>query len=394
MKILFFVALIFTLTACSQNQPEPIPEPKMEQIDTQHKAVYDEEHKSESKSEPKPEHKPESGHEPEPILEHEPVVTLLIEKNHVEIASHLNDVIFNARFLEIQTYEGSGQTVHPHVLFFDEKFMGFHYIMAITPYPYSNNAHENPSIFGSHDGVIWEVPDGVINPVVGIPIDIAYGGYYSDPFILRKDNILELWFRHTLGRSPEGQSIRRNSHNRIYRTVSTDLKNWSPLDIMLDCPDNLDAFMSPTVIHNGSKYRIWYANFNSQLFYIESDDFVSWSERVRVYADLGGLGIWHHEIRHTGEQYEALFTSADWGNNPQFRLFFAISDCGLDFGIGSEISVRCLSPALVEYTVHKCSFVKINGVYQMYFTVTCPRRTWRLFYFEIAEENLYRLFGS
>ena len=383
MKTIFFITiLLFALVSCSQRLPEPEEDEYIPFRTGFTRSLPVEITQPEIKAR-------ESEEEPE-----QQTTRLLIDKNHVKITSNLSDVVFNARFLEIPTYEGSGQTVHPHVLFFKEKFMGFHYIMVITPYPYANNAHENPSILGSQDGVIWEVPEGVTNPVVGFPFDVNYGGYYSDPFILLSGDTLELWFRHTLARNEKWQAIRRNSHNRIYRVVSNDLVNWSELDIALDCPENIDHFMSASIIKDGSMYRLWYTNFSSQLFYIESKDLINWSERIWVQADLGGLGIWHHEIRFTGERYEALLTSADWGNNPEFRLFHAVSYDGLDFGTGREISIRCISPALSELTVHKCSFVKIDRVYQMYITVFCNRNVWRLFYFEIAEENFYRLFRS
>jgi len=322
------------------------------------------------------------------------IVALLNKENQAKVFDHLDGVIFNAQFLDIPTYEGSGQIVHPQVIFFAEKFMGFHYIMVMTPYPFSNNAYENPSILGSQDGVIWEVPEGLINPVVGVPTDVMHGGYYSDPFILQNGNRLELWFRHTLAINDEGQRVQpRNSHNRIYRTVTWDLTDWTKLETILDCPNSINHFMSVAVMHNDSTYRLWYTNFNSQLFLINSTDLINWSERTQVKADLNGLGIWHHEIAFTGERYEALFTSANWENQPEFRLFFAVSDDGIDFGTGSEIDIEKISPELTGMTVHKCTFVNHDGVYQMYIAVFNHANVWRLFYFEVAEEMLYRLFG-
>jgi len=51
-----------------------------------------------------------------------------------------------------------------------------------------------------------------------------------------------------------------------------------------------------------------------------------------------------------------------------------------------------ISPELEGMTVHKYTFVRINGVYQMYIAAFDQNDVWRLFYFEIAEENLFRLF--
>jgi len=319
-------------------------------------------------------------------------LSLLAAENQAEIAPHLEAVIFNARFLFTPTYENSGQIVHPHVLFFEEKFMGFHYIMAMTPYPFSNNRYRNPSILGSQDGVIWQVPEGTVNPVVDIPVD--GGGYYSEPFIFCSGDTLELWFRHTLAVGEDGQRLPRNSHNRVYRSISNDLQSWSDLEIMLDCPDAMDHFMSKVVMYNNGTYRLWYTNFSSRLYFIQSHDLENWSVPERVRADLGGLGIWHHDIVFTGEQYEALLTGVDWGNSPEFRLFHTVSYTGLDLGVGREIIIQDISPELEAMTVHKSTFVKIDGVYQMYFAVFGLNNAWRLFYFEIAEENLHMLFAD
>ena len=315
-----------------------------------------------------------------------------LRPNEVQVSPHLEGVIFNAQFLSIPTYEGSGQVVHPHVLFFEEKFMGYHYIMVITPYPFSNERHENPSILGSQDGFNWEVPEGVINPVVGTPFDVRHGGYFSDPFIFRRDDTLELWFRHTLATYQNGQFVQRNRHNRIYRTVSNDLVNWSDFEIFFDCPNYIDAFMSPVIMYNNGKYRVWYTHFTSALFYIESYDRINWTPRRQIIPNLGGLGIWHHDIVFTGGKYEALFTSADWGNEPVFRLFYATSYDGIEFDRGREICIRSISPELEGLTVHKSTFVRTNGIYQMYIAVFSSNEEWSLFYFEIPEEQLYKLF--
>ena len=145
-------------------------------------------------------------------------------------------------------------------------------------------------------------------------------------------------------------------------------------------------------MHDGYKYRVWYTNFNMYLQYVESYDRVNWSERTRVPIVLG-IGIWHQEITFTGERYEALMVGADWGNWPEFRLFYATSDDGLDFGAGKEIIISNISPELYGMGAHKSSFVRRDGIYQFYIAVVASDNTWRLFYFEIAEENLYRIFA-
>lgn len=78
--------------------------------------------------------------------------------------------------LTIPTHDGSGQNVHPSVVDFKtehgiDSWNGFRYWMAMTPYPNSQNAYEDPNIIASNDMINWEVPVGITNP-----IDDAVGG--------------------------------------------------------------------------------------------------------------------------------------------------------------------------------------------------------------------------
>lgn len=310
----------------------------------------------------------------------------------IMVADHLYGIISNARFLDIPTYEHSGQIVHPHVLFFAEPFLGYHYLMVMTPYPYSNRMYENPSILGSQDGILWEVPVGVVNPVSGVPVDVMDGGHYSDPFLLPRGDTLELWFRHTMPRYIDGEYVQDSMHNRIYRTTSQDLIHWSPLETVFDCADGIDTFMSPVVMHDGSVYRLWYANYYSVLYYTESADLIHWTPRERLQSNLGGFGIWHHDIMFTGELYEALLLSADFGNEPRFRLFYTTSYDGIHFEPGRELVPGKISPALEGMTAYKSTFVRQNGMYQIYLSVFTRDSEWKLFYFEIAEYDLCKLF--
>lgn len=72
------------------------------------------------------------------------------------------------------TYDGSNCTVHPDVIDFATafgrpKWRGYRFWMAHTPYPDSDDSYENPSILASNDGVTWETPVGLTNPVYPAP---------------------------------------------------------------------------------------------------------------------------------------------------------------------------------------------------------------------------------
>src|SRR6185436_3194842 len=81
-----------------------------------------------------------------------------------------------SRPIALETYDGSGQTVHPDVLVgvTDGSIRGD--LLAITPYPFGNSVYENPAIYTSSDRMRWTVPFPALNPVV-----TPERGYLSDP---------------------------------------------------------------------------------------------------------------------------------------------------------------------------------------------------------------------
>lgn len=91
-----------------------------------------------------------------------------------------------ATHLTIPTYDGSGQAVHPDVIDFANEpvvggeWQGWRFWMVMTPYPSSLAAFEDPSILVSHDGITWQVPAGLTNPIY-LPTE---GPYSNDPDIV------------------------------------------------------------------------------------------------------------------------------------------------------------------------------------------------------------------
>ena len=90
--------------------------------------------------------------------------------------------ITTASRLSVPTYDGSRQVVHPDVLLERDPDGATRMIMAITPYPYSKNRFENPSIVTSRDGMTFEpLGDGLAPLVPPPPID------HNDDPDLRRD---------------------------------------------------------------------------------------------------------------------------------------------------------------------------------------------------------------
>ena len=205
--------------------------------------------------------------------------------------------------LETPTYDGSGQAIHPDVVYFENGWNGYKYWMAMTPYPNSNNAYENPSILASSDEYNWVEPDGITNPVEPAPAV----GYNSDPDMIYNDDSDELWlyFRYT-----------NQSQDIIYLKKSSDGIHWSDKTNVLE--SSFASLLSPAVIKESGKYYMWVVDKNPspyQLKLYESTDGENFSLNTSCLLDYtpSGKDIWHVDVIKVNSEYWGLFTFCDAG---------------------------------------------------------------------------------
>lgn len=191
---------------------------------------------------------------------------------------------------------------HPDVEYFENGFNGFKYWMAFTPYfgtiGSSGDAilYENPTIVASNDGLHWDEPRGVINPIQKRPsfkdgmirnTGDTLQGYWSDTDLVFVNNHFELFFR---GSSISPKSLQRfcgNSMNNalkltrpatrtIVKQVSANGVNWQPAEILYTSNDpetlNNNDVLSPGFIVNENKMISYEVLFNKGTEGYNEDD--------------------------------------------------------------------------------------------------------------------------
>ena len=192
--------------------------------------------------------------------------------------------------LALDTYEGSGQVVHPDVV----TQLGTWRLpmwLAVTPYPGGDPHFENPSIFESANGRHWRVPEGLANPVA-----LPGTGYLSDPDLVfdPDENRLRMYYRQVLGGT-----------NDILLTRSDDGIHWSAPEHVVGAPSH--RIVSPAVVR-GSPAAPWTMfSVNSgpegctaRSTVVErrtSEDGVRWSAPVATDLDLPGHVPWHLDVQ-------------------------------------------------------------------------------------------------
>lgn len=227
------------------------------------------------------------------------------------------------------TYDGSGISVEPTVLYFPTGWQGHLYWMVISPYPHDNNQFENPSILVSDEGQNWSVPAGLTNP-----IERPTQGTLADAtlFFDEKSNQLWVYYLNDSGVGDEFESL--------LRTTSPDGIHWSTPKVVIS---GLSLFLlSPSVNKVGDVLYLWTvdvgaAGCSAQTSTVNqriSSDGVRWSAPRKLNISQSGYVIWHLNtipIPAKG-QFMSLLTAYPVGSDcGSTKLFFANSHDGINW---------------------------------------------------------------
>lgn len=199
------------------------------------------------------------------------------------------------RPLQIETYDGSGQCVHPDVQMLPQSIFGDSLVMVMEPYPFSDERLEKPSLLVSSDGLDWRIPPGVRNPVVGATppgaqhADGGVRGWYSDAaLILLRADLLGLYYRFNSG---QGETV-------LLCSRSVDGRSWSKAETLLRLPVS-GRFASPSLAWHGDRLFMTSVDTVSESIQIRwaerSDDTGSTWSAPRQLLDF--KSAWHASAR-------------------------------------------------------------------------------------------------
>lgn len=266
--------------------------------------------------------------------------------------------------LRFENYLGNTENIHPKVLYFPEGWNGFEFWMAYTPYPRGRNAYENPSLAVSHDGIAWETPPGVTNPLSPKPED----GYNSDTHLVYdKDNdCLEIWWR------PFDSPGARDSY---VRRVSSDGVNWGPTETTVDWGKRNDMRLSGSVWIEDGLYKMIYCD-SRQLLYVESkgpQDGWKWSGPLVIPVEWGEIKPWHLDAikdEATGKIQMVVCAYTPDGNFEEADLYYLEADAGLNSASSPTLILRrSLFTSCFDYrSIYRASIVRVGSNFYVYYS--------------------------
>lgn len=287
-------------------------------------------------------------------------------------------VFTNEGPLNIETPDGSNQPYHPSVLFFENKWNGYNYWMAYTPFPIGGVPYrdrwEYPCICVSNDGIEW-TGIGDNNPLDDLnKIQIKDKDYFSDTHLVfnQEKNRIECYYR---------LSEEKYFHNNekgvwLFRRYSYDGISWSDREIAISpCNDKLDENglprISPSIIKE-ENYKMWYVISKNQKYTIynsKSKDGVEWSKGTPCYLENKEINPWHIDCQHYNGIYYLL--TYDFSQ----KLILWQSKDGINFKY-----IKCILTAshkigsFYKMTLYRSCIVQDSDGYKVYFSAGNDRK--------------------
>ena len=280
------------------------------------------------------------------------------------------------------TSDGSGECVHPSIVYFPDGWNGYNYWMAMTPYPAGASQFESPEILACNDGVNWVVPAGLTNPIVdnSFPAALPNNG---DPCLFYNEDIDELWCYYQR-RSP-------GNYSRLYLKKSSDGRDWglsADLGTLLLDSAEVVTFTSPAVVKIGLTYHLWYLDnlaAPNVLYHRTSTDGETWvdEETCTINGPMpAGKEAWHLDIQYMSEysDYWMLLTICNTGApGTAARLMFARSTNGTDWYLYPELMLDA-GAGWDAVAIYKSTFLLDGSTLRIWYSALSAVPAWRIGY--------------
>lgn len=285
--------------------------------------------------------------------------------------------------LTTPTPDGSGQAVHPDVLYAPRGFAGKRWWMVYEPYPAMSDPLENPCVVSSDDGLTWAVPAGATNPIEPQPGTPGGTDYNSDAELLLSLDGATMYcvFRQVI-----------SGTERIVYKSTTDGVNWTAKQTLFTT-GALSACLSPSITHDGTQWVMFSVSGDTIPRVIQKRTAPAltgpWSAPTTGTITLpttigGGLAQdpWHLDVVYRDGYYVALVNSKT-GTAGQAgglgELVLAASVDGLTWKAATH-SVVYPSGNAWDSAFYRSTLVSLpNGGYRIYYTgITSDSLTWRI----------------
>jgi hypothetical protein len=229
------------------------------------------------------------------------------------------------------TAAGVHSAVHPSVVYFPTGKGGYKYWMAHSPFRSGIQEHEDPCIVASNDGVVWEVPAGVTNPIE----PKATRGYHNDPFLYWDavdQQFVVLW----------GAVEDVASQWNLYGKTSTDGIKWSEKFKFNSRTVGTEAWGSCALARRSDgTWILWGVNAvpapNTIIYATAASNALktgAWTPANVCTFNHAIAEPWHMDIRRYGDEYVMLMCTVD--SFGRHQLLFLTSNDGAAWSVDRQ----------------------------------------------------------
>lgn len=288
-------------------------------------------------------------------------------------AGHLRELPTGQVFpLRVPTYEGSGQAVHPDILWQRDWDQGEGFALAFTPYPDSRDSYENPSLLYGSNGLHFSEPLPGINPLAGKP----YRGHNDDTDLVYDPSSGEYRLYYLETCKPDSQNV--------YVLRSRDLRSWERQRLIHYNVLAMERFiLSPAVVLAPSGlWHMYYVNGRfypgaSPIEYLSSPDGLNW-DKNDVHAPLNSAPYnfdpWHLDVFSGGDWYYSLVC----GTWDEPNLYLGRSRDLIHWEYHAEPILTPASSGLDNVRMYRSSGFLIDGSLAVYFSYQKAQKRWGL----------------
>jgi hypothetical protein len=287
--------------------------------------------------------------------------------------------------LVIPTYDGSNQATHPDALLERSETGGgdpdgsaggaggsaprgierdaagaAHLTLVMTPYPFSNDKLENPSLLVSDDGMTFTAPPGVAFPLVPPP---AYD-HNNDPDLRRDPRTGDYEILYLEALRPDRQTL--------VGLRSRDRQTWTRRDAVVYDLRRGDPFIvSPAALDDAGQTHLFYVDTaDRKLYTMVSADGATWDPRsaAPVRIDLGAVHAWHVDALRGDGGYALLIS----GYVDQFEhqdLYLATSPDLVTWTLRSQPLLDHGDPALGVESLYRSTGVVEHGTLVVWYAM-------------------------
>ncbi|HEV7388330.1 MAG TPA: hypothetical protein VGN73_06955 [Gemmatimonadaceae bacterium] len=249
----------------------------------------------------------------------------------------------DVHLLALETFDGSGQAVHPDAAITPLAWGASETQLFATPYPNGDATKENPSLYSRSSSLDWRVPPGVMNPIAR-----PDGGYLSDPDEVFNPEANELWLYY--------RAV--NTENQIFLVRGSQPIRWSAPTLVAHGGNH--TIVSPTVVRRGQgDWLMWSVNSGSDgcrsssttVELRHSTDGINWSDPTTTDLAEQQVFAWHIDVEWIPSKNEfwALYNVKIPGSCTTAALHFAKSVDGVHWDVQpGPVLMRGAIPAFAD----------------------------------------------